>query len=544
MSLKPICNLEIPSLTRKIALASFPKGNTYMKLRDSLGNIFDDNLFEELYPKVGQPTVSPWRLALITILQHGENLSDRQAVDAVRSRIDWKYLLSLDIDDSGFDFSVLSEFRKRLIENNAQELIFNKILDKCKELKLIKSRGKQRTDSTHVIANIRTMNRTEIIDESFRATLNELAILEPDWLTLIAKSDWYDKYSSRVENYRLPKSVEDKEIYTLNIGHDIKFLFDQIEKDNKNNLLKLDKVSTLKVTFDRFFKQDNDQNISLRSKKEILKLKDKIESPYDTEARFRTKRDSNWIGYAVHLTETCDDKSVNLITNIHTTPADVHDSKVTESIHNNLKSKNLVPNEHIVDTGYMSIDNIIHAKKYFDISMVGKMKIAATWQDKADGAYKQKDFEIDWDNKVAKCPQGKYSSNWKENDIHRIHTSFRIRDCRDCPAKKLCTKGQSRKLNILVKEYNEVKNEYLSKLESENFKNTYKKRSGIEGTISQAVRKTNIRKCRYIGLSKTSLQEIFKASAINFFRLVDWFNEKAISSTRESRFYRLKPVEI
>jgi transposase len=136
MSLKPICNLEIPSLTKKIALASFPKGNIYMKLRDSLGNIFDDNLFEELYPKVGQPTVSPWRLALITILQHGENLSDRQAADAVRSRIDWKYLLSLDIDDSGFDFSVLSEFRKRLIENNAQELIFNKILDKCKELKL------------------------------------------------------------------------------------------------------------------------------------------------------------------------------------------------------------------------------------------------------------------------------------------------------------------------------------------------------------------------------------------------------------------------
>lgn len=265
MSLKPICNLEIPSLTRKIALASFPKGNTYMKLRDSLGNIFDDNLFEELYPKVGQPTISPWRLALITILQHGENLSDRQAADAVRSRIDWKYLLSLDIDDSGFDFSVLSEFRKRLIENNAQELIFNKILDKCKELKLIKSRGKQRTDSTHVIANIRTMNKTEIIGESFRATLNELAILEPDWLTSIAKSDWYDKYSSRVENYRLPKNVEDKEIYTLNIGHDIKFLFDQIKKDNKNNLLKLDKVSTLKVTFDRFFKQDNDQNISLRS---------------------------------------------------------------------------------------------------------------------------------------------------------------------------------------------------------------------------------------------------------------------------------------
>lgn len=544
MSLQPISNLEIPALTKKIPLTSFPKGNPYIKLKDRLGNIFDDHLFKDLYPKVGQPTVSRWRLALITILQHGENLSDRQAADAVRSRIDWKYLLSLDIDDSGFDFSILSEFRKRLIDNDAQERIFNKILAKCKELKLIKERGKQRTDSTHVLSNIRIMNRIEVIGESFRAALNELATLEPDWLSSIAKNDWYDKYACRIENYRLPKSDDGKEDFALNVGYDINYLFEQIKLDNKNSLLDLCKMRTLNIIFKRFFKFDDKQNILLRERKEIPKLSDKIESPYDTEARFRTKRETSWTGYAVHLTETCDDDSVNLITDIYTTPADVHDSKATEVIQTNLYYKDLLPSEHIVDTGYMSIDHILNAKKKFNIDMVGKVKTSATWQDRTDGAYTQKDFKIDWENKIAECPQGKYSSNWKRYVDNRVRISFKPKDCKVCIAKSRCTQSIKRNICIWDEEYNKIQQQYSERIKTDKFKKQYSKRSGIEGTISQAVKKTDIRKSRYIGLAKTNLQEIFKATAINFFRLADWFDEKVKSSTRESVFYKLKPIGI
>src|SRR5690349_5046127 len=115
MSLKPSPKQPVPEQTAAVARAAFPKGNLYLRLRDELGTIFTDGEFEHLYPERGQPGLPPWRLALVTIFQFLENLSDRQAAEAVRARIDWKYALGLELTDPGFDFSVLSEFRTRLI---------------------------------------------------------------------------------------------------------------------------------------------------------------------------------------------------------------------------------------------------------------------------------------------------------------------------------------------------------------------------------------------------------------------------------------------
>ena len=115
MSIQPAPIDPVPDETRRVARAAFPKGNPYLTLRDQLGTIFQDDHFADLYPNTGQPGLSPWRLAWVTILQFRESLSDRQAAEAVRARIDWKYLLGLDLTDCGFDFSVLSEFRGRLL---------------------------------------------------------------------------------------------------------------------------------------------------------------------------------------------------------------------------------------------------------------------------------------------------------------------------------------------------------------------------------------------------------------------------------------------
>src|SRR5438876_3584731 len=195
MSLHPHVIEPVPDETARIAHAAFPKGHPYLTFRDALGTIFQDEDFTTLFPLVGQPGLPPWRLALVTILQFRENLADRQAAEAVRARIDWKYLLGLDLTDPGFDFSALSEFRDRLLAGSAAEHVWDKLLERCRALGLLTARGRQRTDSTHVLAAIRVMNRLELVAETLRAVLNELATVAPAWLQGLAPLAWYARYS-------------------------------------------------------------------------------------------------------------------------------------------------------------------------------------------------------------------------------------------------------------------------------------------------------------------------------------------------------------
>src|SRR5579859_3078219 len=145
----------IPETTAKIARRAFRKGNIYMQMRDLLGTFFTDDQFTDLYPSDGQPAYAPWRLALVSVMQFAENLSDRQAADSVRSRTDWKYVLSLELTDEGFDFSVLSEFRQRLLEQAAGERLLETMLEQFRQVGLLRAGGKQRTDSTYVLASVR-----------------------------------------------------------------------------------------------------------------------------------------------------------------------------------------------------------------------------------------------------------------------------------------------------------------------------------------------------------------------------------------------------
>ncbi len=190
MSLRPQSVPPVPEETARIARAAFPKGNLYLQLRDEIGVLFDDADFAALFPSRGQPAYAPWRLALITIFQFIENLSDRAASESVRARIDWKYALSLDLEDSGFDSTVLCEFRARLIAGEAENSLFDKLLDWCQGRKMLKARGKQRTDSTHVLAFVRGINRLECVLESMRFALNAIAKESPEWLNQMFQQEW------------------------------------------------------------------------------------------------------------------------------------------------------------------------------------------------------------------------------------------------------------------------------------------------------------------------------------------------------------------
>src|SRR5437763_8732063 len=228
MSLKPQPIGPVPEETARIARAAYPKGNIHLQLRDTLGTIYEDEQFADLFPPRGQPAEAPWRLALVCILQFLEGLSDRQAVNAVRGRLDWKYLLGLELGDPGFDYSVLSEFRQRLLANEKDLLVFDLFLTQLREQGYVKMRGQQRTDSTHVLAKIRSLNRLEGVGETFRAVLNSLAVVAPQWLKEHWQEVWLERYEHRVEDYRLPDGKQAREAYAIVIGKDGAKLLDAL----------------------------------------------------------------------------------------------------------------------------------------------------------------------------------------------------------------------------------------------------------------------------------------------------------------------------
>src|SRR5207302_8423654 len=188
----------------------FPKGTLCLRIADELGDVYRDDQFADLFPTRGQPAASPARLALASVLQYVEGLSDRQAAAAVRGRIDWKYALALELTDPGFDASVLSEFRTRLIEGGADHLLLEPLLRRLEARDLLKARGTQRTDSTHILAAIRTLNRLELVAETMRYALNRLAVVAPVWLRAHMQPAWFESYNHRVENYRFPKADTDR----------------------------------------------------------------------------------------------------------------------------------------------------------------------------------------------------------------------------------------------------------------------------------------------------------------------------------------------
>jgi transposase len=544
MSLTPSIIEPVPDQTARIARAAFPKGNLYLSMRDELGTLFEDTDFVELFSRRGHPALTPWRLALITIMQFLENLSDRQAAEAVRSRIDWKYLLGLELTDSGFDYSVLSGFRSRLVVGEKQTLLLERLLDRFREKKLLKVRGHQRTDSTHVLASIRVMNRLELVTETMRAALNEVATLAPEWLTTAALPEWLTRYATRAEQSRMPRTDPARETYARQVGEDGFYLL-KLLSDQQPALLKLEQAETLEKVWQRHYTRREDGEVNWVANAELAKASTAIESPYDTEARFSTKRDLSWTGYKVHLSETCDEQLPRLITNVHTTVATTQDVSCTDDIQKSMQAKNLLPARHLVDTGYVDAELVIESAGKYGIELFGPMRLNPSWQAR-EGGIDASQFQIDWDHHQAQCPMGKQSAYWHEYQTKEYARSvvkirFRNEDCLNCLSRTTCVRNKKagRSLQVPRREMYEALEQTRRKLASDEGRNEYKKRAGIEGTISQGVRRGTLRRTRYRGLEKTHLQEVATATAINIVRAVNFLNLEPPAKTRVSRFARL-----
>ncbi len=551
MSLKPV-ELIIPELTKSVVKAAFPKGNAYLTMRDELGSIFKDETFSELFAVRGQAAYSPARLALVLIVQFAEGLTDRQVAEAVRARLDLKYLLALELNDSGFDASILPEFRARLIEGGLEEQLLNDMLELFSGLGLLKAKGKQRTDSTHVLSAAHALNRLESIGETMRFALNQLAAVAPDWLKVRAEEEWFSRYATRMDNYKLPKGKAKRKELAETMGQDGFMLLQYIYGEpSLAYLAELPAVEALRqVWLQQFYLEDQGESttkLAWRDQKDLPPGKLLINSPYDLEARYSVKGQTTWTGYKVFLTEACDQGLPRLITNVETSHAATGDFEVTEAIHESLEQKVLLPKQHIVDSGFTT-SNLLLTSQEKGIELLGPVKHDYSWQAKAGKGFAAAEFKVDWDKKKVICPQGKVNRIWKQQKAYghkstaSIYIEFRREDCFVCPSRELCTKAKAAGRGLSLRPRREQHEAMLHARDyqlSEEFKERYKARAGIEGTISQAVRRSDIRQARYIGLAKTHLQHVLTALSLNFIRVANWLEGKPLAQTRISRFAAL-----
>jgi transposase len=258
-------------------------------------------MFAHLFPNDGHPAEDPARLALVLIMAFAEGLSDRQAADGVRSRIDWKFALALPLDDPGFDASVLSEFRSRLIAGNAERLLFDTLLEHLREHNLVKPGGRQRTDSTHVLAAIHVLNRLECLGETLRHALTTLAMVAPDWLRSWVPSVWFDRSSQRIDEDRLPPGKPERYALAEQIGADgVQVLTTVYAAVAPTWLREIPAVQILRqVGVQQFYPPDGEGRICWRTAEDLPPAALLMSSPYDPDARYSRKRDTEWTGYKV-----------------------------------------------------------------------------------------------------------------------------------------------------------------------------------------------------------------------------------------------------
>jgi transposase len=292
----------VPETTAAMVKAALPKGTLDVDLHTEFGFLYDDAAFADLYAQHrGRPVeVAPWRLALVTVMQSMEGLTDRQAADAVRRCMDGKYALSLDLSDPGFHFTLWHDFRERLVYHEGSHQLLDTLLEVCKAREWINVRGQQRTDSTHVLAAIRTLNRLELALETLRAALNQLREADPQWVRGWAPLEWSERYGPRAEAFRLPKERSTRERLAVLMGVDGDALMDAVYgADEARQLRHLPDFEALRrmwiQQYDRC-REPGLEEVRWRQNDAEPPSALRIQSPYDLEARYGTTRDTEWVG--------------------------------------------------------------------------------------------------------------------------------------------------------------------------------------------------------------------------------------------------------
>jgi transposase len=538
-----------------------------VQVRDRLGELFPDAEFATSFAVRGKPGWSPGRLAMITVLQMAGDFTDRQAADEVRQNLAWKYCLGLALDDPGFDASVLSEFRSRVVAHQLEEKVLDLLLNRLKDLELVGSGGKQRTDSTHVISAVRDLNRLELAGESVRAALEALSAAAPHWVdTVLDVPDWSRRYAARIDSWRLPTSQAKRDELAWAYGKDGFTLLTAVYASTSPAWLReLPAVQILRIVllqnYTRTVSSNGKQVIKQRESRDkggdgLPPGESRVTSPYDIDTRWSAKRETTWVGYKIHITETCTAEDLpqpepgtvvppNLITNVATTHAAVPDAAMTTPIHHQLADRALLPGEHYLDSGYPSAELMVTSKDAFGITLVTPLVADRSPQARANNGFDTGSFAVDFDRQRAVCPQGQQSATWNPSsrgDREWIVVSFSTTVCGPCPVRPQCTTAKSgrRQLSIRPRALHEASSAARAQQNTKAWQDKYALRAGVEGAIHQAVAVTDLRHARYRGLAKTHLEHVYSAVGLNLIRLNSWWNEHPMERRRTGQLARLE----
>ena len=425
-------------------------------------------------------------------------------------------------------------------------LLFEKLLERFRAHKLLRERGKQRTDSTHVLAAVHALNRLSCAGQTFRHALNVLATIAPDWFLEHSKPEWIEQYGKpfEVEHTITESKKAERTALERAVAADGLFLLEAVFATSTPAWLReVPALQTLWWVWIQNFTWDHDATLRFRTDEEISPARDFINSPFDIDARLSRKRATYWVGYKAHLTEACDEDLPMLVTNVKTTPATTQDFDAIAGVHKSLQERNLLPKEHLVDMGFSSAETLVDANKNHGVDLVGPARRDERWQSWKGEGFSAEHFKVDWEAQALTCPAGKTSTSWtatnntKGKPVFRVR--FPLRDCKPCAFRSSCTTAKARTVTLQVRERHEALVAARAREETDAFKSLYAKRAGIEGSISVGVRAFELRRSRYFGFEKTCLQHLLTACAMNVIRVADWLAEKPRAVTRLARFERV-----
>src|SRR4051812_35093352 len=530
MSIRPRLGVEVPELTARVARASNPAGTTAMWVRDRLDGLRADEDFAGWYPRDGRPGISPAQLATVSVLQFLLDLSDRDAAEAVRCRIDFKYALGLELGDPGFHFSVLGDFRDRLAEDGRADRLLDLALARLKEAGLVHERTTQRTDSTHVLAAVRDLTRLELITEAVRAALEEVADTSPHLLDELVDEDWGRRYGRPV---RLGKNPTKPKTRILATGNDAVRLLEHLYR-HRADRTSGPRIQALRQTMVQNYHRDAAGHLRWRTAETeggpgLPPSSRAVVSPYDTSARYaRHGHIISWKGFSAHLTETCAPDGPNVIADVATSAATTHDSQVLPGIHTRLSRRGLLPAEHLVDAGYTSLPHLDQAPREHQVPVSGPLRSNPTRQHRRDEGFARDDFHIDYDRRQVTCPQGQVSQGWhgpyptsSPTAAPLIVARFTKGQCQPCPARTQCTTSResTRTVGFPPQELRDLQLRVRTEQQTPEWKTRYAVRSGVEGTVNEFAHGYGMRRCRYRGQGKAHIQHVLTAIAVNIERL-------------------------
>jgi transposase len=297
-----------------------------------------------------------------------------------------------------------------------------------------------------------------------------------------------------------------------------------------------------RIWVQQFYREEG--RVLWREEKDLPPAAQRINSPYDPDARHGTKGDMTWIDYKAHLTETCDPELPHLITQVETTLATGTDYEALPRVQEELARRDLLPAAHLVDGGYVAAENLVTSQQRA-IALVGPVPEDSHWQARAGQGFDAAHIVVDWEAQRVTCPRGQTSVKWQAtyDPDHQpvVRVRFGHRACLACASRPFCTRAKMRPRQLLLRPH--ARRDALcaarQRQKTAACKDRYAARAGIEGTMAQGVRSCGLRRARYSGGARTDLQHVLTAVARTVVRLSWWLSGQRPARTTPAPFAAL-----